>query len=173
MCFVNVFKSQESKCHNSHNDHYMINMGVQRPKVGSNWPLTSPYLRHCRSLLVPFVETMYAIIPSSATFADVGCIIDVVLIEVNWKRIANLNVRHAQISKQSQCHFQGSFGASIPVCEPRELAQKTEQYSIQKFLFYETVTVCKFYRRQDIDFYLWIKYSIAKEKHWNFSWLNI
>ena len=22
-----------------HNDHYMINMGGQRPKIGGNWPL--------------------------------------------------------------------------------------------------------------------------------------
>ena len=28
-----------------HNDHYMINMGSQRPKFGCNSPLTSPYLQ--------------------------------------------------------------------------------------------------------------------------------
>ena len=31
----------------SDNDHYMINMGSQRPKIGSTWPLNSPYLQHC------------------------------------------------------------------------------------------------------------------------------
>ena len=31
-----------------HNDHYMINMGGQRSKTGSNWPLTVPYLK-CRT----------------------------------------------------------------------------------------------------------------------------
>ena len=30
------------------NDHYMINMGGQRPKIGGNWPLTDPYLQRCR-----------------------------------------------------------------------------------------------------------------------------
>ena len=29
----------------SQNDHYMINMTGQRPKIGGNWPLTSPYLQ--------------------------------------------------------------------------------------------------------------------------------
>ena len=28
-----------------YNDHYMINMGGQRPNIGSNWPLTGPYLQ--------------------------------------------------------------------------------------------------------------------------------
>ena len=31
-----------------HNDHYMINMGGQRPKIGGNWPMTGPYLQHCK-----------------------------------------------------------------------------------------------------------------------------
>ena len=35
----------------SYNDHYMINMDRQGPKIGSNWPLTSPYLQHCSSNL--------------------------------------------------------------------------------------------------------------------------
>ena len=64
--FVNVFKFQESKFKilqknliqiisikkyiflgkaTSHNDHCMINMGGQRPKIGSNLPLTSLYLQ--------------------------------------------------------------------------------------------------------------------------------
>ena len=30
-----------------HNDHYLINMGGQRPKIGSNWPLTGHYLQRC------------------------------------------------------------------------------------------------------------------------------
>ena len=29
-----------------HNDHYMINMGGQRPKIGGNWLLIGPYLQH-------------------------------------------------------------------------------------------------------------------------------
>ena len=29
----------------NHNDHYMINMDDQRPKIGSNWPLMGPYLQ--------------------------------------------------------------------------------------------------------------------------------
>ena len=29
-----------------HNDHYMINMSGQRPKIGGNWPLAGPYLQH-------------------------------------------------------------------------------------------------------------------------------
>ena len=28
-----------------HKDHYMINMGGQRPKISGNWPLTGPYLQ--------------------------------------------------------------------------------------------------------------------------------
>ena len=31
-----------------HNDHYMINTGGQRPKIDSNWPLTSLYLQYCQ-----------------------------------------------------------------------------------------------------------------------------
>ena len=31
----------------SYNDHCMINMGSQRPKIGINWPLTGPYLQCC------------------------------------------------------------------------------------------------------------------------------
>ena len=27
-----------------HNDHYMINMDGQRPKIGGNWPLTDLYV---------------------------------------------------------------------------------------------------------------------------------
>ena len=27
---------------NGHNDHYMINMDSQGPKIHSSWPLTSP-----------------------------------------------------------------------------------------------------------------------------------
>ena len=30
-----------------HNDHYMINMGGQRSKIGKNWPLTGSYLQRC------------------------------------------------------------------------------------------------------------------------------
>ena len=30
----------------SHHDHYMINVGGQRPKIGGNWLLTGPYLQH-------------------------------------------------------------------------------------------------------------------------------
>ena len=36
-------------------------------------------------------------IPSFVSFAGVGCISDVVVLEVNWKRITILNVRHLQI----------------------------------------------------------------------------
>ena len=32
---------------NSRHDHYMINMGGQRPKIGNNLLLTSPYLQCC------------------------------------------------------------------------------------------------------------------------------
>ena len=34
-----------------HNDHYIINMGCQKPKIGSNWLwlLTNPYLQCCQS----------------------------------------------------------------------------------------------------------------------------
>ena len=31
-----------------HNDHYIANMGGQRPKIAGNWPLTAPYLQRCR-----------------------------------------------------------------------------------------------------------------------------
>ena len=30
-----------------HHDHYIIHTGGQRPKSGSNWPLTCPYLHCC------------------------------------------------------------------------------------------------------------------------------
>ena len=34
----------------SHKDHYMINVGGQRPKIGSSWPLTGPYLQRWHQL---------------------------------------------------------------------------------------------------------------------------
>ena len=76
LCFVNVFEFQENKFKivqknfykikrifkrfikiykrflgkaTGHNDHYMINMGSQRPMIDGNWPLTvtdGPYLQH-------------------------------------------------------------------------------------------------------------------------------
>ena len=36
-------------------------------------------------------------IPPFVSFAGVGCISDVAVLEVNWKRIPILNVRHLQI----------------------------------------------------------------------------
>ena len=33
-----------------HNDHYMMNMGDQRPKIGGNRPFSSPYLQCCHSV---------------------------------------------------------------------------------------------------------------------------
>ena len=38
----------------SHNDHYIINLGGQRPKIGGNWPLTSPYLQHWLTIMYLF-----------------------------------------------------------------------------------------------------------------------
>ena len=52
------------------------------------------------SLLVLFAERVQVAIPSFVSFAVVGCISDVVVLEVNWKRIAILNVRHLQIIMQ-------------------------------------------------------------------------
>ena len=40
------------------------------------------------------------IIPSSASFESAGYIRVAMVSEVNWKRIADLNVRHMQIRKQ-------------------------------------------------------------------------
>ena len=31
-----------------HNDHYVINTGGKRPKIGSNWPLAVAYLQCCK-----------------------------------------------------------------------------------------------------------------------------
>ena len=62
LCFVNKFKFQQVQDRSKkmlgkknikkrsgkatgHNDHYMINMGGQRQKIGGNWRLTSPYLQ--------------------------------------------------------------------------------------------------------------------------------
>ena len=36
-----------------HNDHYMINMGGQRPKIDGNWSLTGPYL-HLYCVLISY-----------------------------------------------------------------------------------------------------------------------
>ena len=36
-----------------HNDHYMINTGGQRPKIGSKWPLIDPYLQRWVNAGVP------------------------------------------------------------------------------------------------------------------------
>ena len=34
-----------------HNDHCMINIGGQRPKIGGNWPSIGPYLHRCKHAL--------------------------------------------------------------------------------------------------------------------------
>ena len=38
-----------------HNDHYMINTGGQRPKIGSKWPLIDPYLQRWVNAGVPLM----------------------------------------------------------------------------------------------------------------------
>lgn len=43
--------------------------------------------------IVLFVERMWAVILSSVSFVGIGYIKDVALPEVNWKKIASLNVR--------------------------------------------------------------------------------
>ena len=65
--FVKVFKFQDDKFKTvqknfqkilktflgkstGHDDHYMMSLGGQRPKIGGNWPLTGPYLQHCLDL---------------------------------------------------------------------------------------------------------------------------
>ena len=53
-----------------------------------------PKLQIKTSFFVLFAEKVYTVIPSG-----IGCIRDVVVLEVNWKKIASLNVKHMQISK--------------------------------------------------------------------------
>ena len=43
--FIKIYKRFLGKA-TGHNDHYMINMGSQRPMIDSNWSLISPYLQH-------------------------------------------------------------------------------------------------------------------------------
>ena len=44
-----------------------------------------------------FAERMQAVNPTYASFAGVGCVTEVVVLEVNWKRIANLKLVFAII----------------------------------------------------------------------------
>ena len=51
-----------------HNDHYMINMCSQRPKIDGNWQLTSPYLQcwiwHIMDIIVIFhFGLFFALLP--------------------------------------------------------------------------------------------------------------
>ena len=46
-------------CDYGHNDHYMISMGGQRPKVGGDWPLTGPYLQRCYIAICADDTTLY------------------------------------------------------------------------------------------------------------------
>ena len=52
------------------------------------------------TLLMLLGERVSTVIPFYGSFARIGCIRDVVAVKVNWKRIAPLNVRHVQISRQ-------------------------------------------------------------------------
>ena len=60
-----------------HNDHYMINMGGQRPKTGSNWPLIGPYLqcwytvwnsKKVRAIIFPFILSHFSFIINATNF---------------------------------------------------------------------------------------------------------
>ena len=51
---------------------------------------------------VIFKDRVQAVIPASASFAGVGLTGNVVVLDINWKGIASLNVWHVQISKQTQ-----------------------------------------------------------------------
>ena len=55
-------------------------------------------LQRKASLLVQFAERVEVAIPSFVSFGGVRCMKDEVVSEVNWKRIAILNVSHLQIS---------------------------------------------------------------------------
>ena len=50
--------------------------------------------------------------------------------------IKTLNKRGPQIDP-FKCCIQGTFRASIPVLVPKKWTQKFEQYSTQKFIFYQ------------------------------------
>ena len=54
------------------------------------------------SFLVLFAETIYTVIAAWASLAGVLCIRDVMVLEVNWKIIASLNVKHVKTSKQAK-----------------------------------------------------------------------
>ena len=84
ICFVNMFKFQEKQFQDcskeflgnknninkkrflgkatGHNDHNMINMSSQKPKAGSNWLLTSPYLQRCMKKIHLSSAFLYCII---------------------------------------------------------------------------------------------------------------
>ena len=50
---------------------------------------------------VILAEWELALLSTVINFAGVGCIRNVVVLEVNWKRIGSLNIRHVQINKQT------------------------------------------------------------------------
>ena len=52
------------------------------------------------SMEVLFPERVWAVISSSASFAGIWSIVDLVVSEVNLKKIAGLIVRHVQIRAQ-------------------------------------------------------------------------
>ena len=51
------------------------------------------------SFLMPFGQRVQQVIQTSKSFARIECIRELILSEVNWKRIASLHVRHVLINK--------------------------------------------------------------------------
>ena len=58
-------------------------------------------LQNETALLELFTEMVLVLLPSSASVASVDWVRDMVVLEVNRKRIASLNAGHLQLSKQA------------------------------------------------------------------------
>ena len=58
-------------------------------------------LQYKESFLLLFVERVKAVIPSSASFASVGCIRDLMVLEVKRYSLNHKFKYHIQISKQT------------------------------------------------------------------------
>ena len=52
-------KKQNDQDDDQQDDHYVINMDSQRPKIGSNWPLTGPYLQCWPRMIFLFVVVFF------------------------------------------------------------------------------------------------------------------
>ena len=55
-----------------HDNHYMINIGGQRPKTGSNWLLNGPYLQRCLYYVMSTCQSQIPISSGSSSWTNKG-----------------------------------------------------------------------------------------------------